>query len=68
MVNTNLLKGKIVANGFTQQRLSEEMKLSVNSISAKINGKKAFTLPEVWKLCEILKIDDPKEKIDIFLP
>ncbi len=68
MLNTNALKGKIVANGYTQQQLANTMKLSLNTISSKINGKKAFTLPEVEKLCDILKIDDPLEKCSIFLP
>lgn len=68
MVNTNLLKGKFVSKGYTQALLAKEMNISVNSLSAKINGKTAFTLPEVAKLCEILGIDDPKEKCEIFLP
>lgn len=68
MVNTNLLKGKIVAKGYTQTQVAEKMHISVNSLSAKINGKKAFTLPEVARLCEILGITDPKEKCEIFLP
>lgn len=68
MVNTNLLKGKIVANGYTQGQLAEKMNISVNSFSAKINGKNAFTLPEVERMCEFLGITDPKEKCEIFLP
>lgn len=68
MINTNLLKGKIVAKGFTQQQLAEKMNISLNSLSAKINGKKAFTLPEVDKLCEVVEITDAKEKCEIFLP
>lgn len=67
MVNTALLKGKIVANGFTQRTLSEKMKISENNLSAKINGKSEFDLSQVMALCEILCINDPKEKCDIFL-
>lgn len=68
VLNTNALKGKIVANGYTQQQVASAMNLSLNTISSKINGKKAFTLPEVERLCSILKIDDPLEKCSIFLP
>ena len=67
MVNTNLLRGKIASNGLTQQTLAEKLDISVNSISAKLRGKKPFKLSEVVRLCEILKIEDPAEKVEIFL-
>lgn len=67
MVNTMLLKGKIVANGLTQRVLAEKMKISENNLSAKITGKSEFDLSQVMMLCEILNINDPDEKCKIFL-
>lgn len=68
MINTKLLKGKMVANGYTQMQLAGKMNICLNSLSAKINAKKAFTLPEAHRLCKILNITDPQEKCEIFFP
>lgn len=67
MVNTNQLKGKIVASGYTQQKLARETGMSVNSLNAKINGRKIFDAEEVIRICDVLGISDPKEKCEIFL-
>lgn len=67
MVNTNLLKGKIVARGMRQTDVAEAIGISENTLSAKIQGKSSFTLDQVEKLCSILKINDVKEKCEIFL-
>ena len=48
MVDTNLLKGKIVAAGYTQQKLAAEAGMSTNSLNAKINGRKTFDADEVY--------------------
>ena len=47
LINTNLLKGKILSAGFTQQTLAPLVKMSVNSLNAKINGRKVFDTDEV---------------------
>ena len=62
MINTNLLKGKILSAGFTQQTLAPLVKMSVNSLNAKINGRKVFDTDEVERICDILNITDPVEK------
>ena len=67
MINTNLLKGKILSAGFTQQTLAPLVKMSVNSLNAKINGRKVFDTDEVERICDILNITDPVEKCLIFL-
>lgn len=67
MVNANLLKGKIVAAGHNQQSLAPKVGMSVNSLNAKINGRKKFDTEEVGKICKALGITDPREKCDIFL-
>lgn len=67
LINTNLLKGKILSAGFTQQTLAPLVKMSVNSLNAKINGRKVFDTDEVERICDILNITDPVEKCHIFL-
>lgn len=68
MINSQLLKGRIVAAGYTQKTLAKEMNMSENSMSSKINGESSFTLKEVWRLCELLHISAVREKCEIFLP
>lgn len=67
MINTNLLRGKIAANGYTQEKLASEMNMSKNTLSAKINGRSQFTLDEVLNLCHLLTIEKDREKCEIFL-
>ncbi|MBU5627748.1 helix-turn-helix transcriptional regulator [Oscillibacter sp. MSJ-2] len=67
MVNANLLKGKIAAAGYSQQSLAPKVKMSVNSLNAKINGRKKFDTDEVSRICSALGITDPNEKCNIFL-
>lgn len=67
MVNVNLFKGKMVSSGYNQESLARKMKISANTLSAKINGKSQFDLDEVLLLCELLSIDSNDEKCQIFL-
>ena len=67
LVNANLLRGKMVSNGYTQDSLARKMKISKNTLSAKINGKSQFDLEEVLLLCELLSITSNDEKCNIFL-
>ncbi len=68
MINTNLLKGRIAAAGYSQKTLAPVVKMSLNSLNAKVNGRKSFDTMEIERLCEALKIIDPTEKCLIFLP
>jgi len=67
LVNVNLFKGKMVSSGYNQESLARKMKISANTLSAKINGKSQFDLDEVLLLCELLSIDSNDEKCQIFL-
>ena len=66
-MQANLLRGKIIAAGYTQKTLAKELNMSANSLSSKINGRSAFTCDEVIAICDLLTIDDAKEKANIFL-
>lgn len=67
MVNTNMLKGKIVSCGFTQKTLAKSLGMGINTINAKVNGRREFTVSEANLVCEVLKIEDSTEKCLIFL-
>ena len=67
MVQTNLLKGKIVMSGISRKELAKKIHMSESTLSDKINGKRSFTVDEVERLCEILGIVSSDEKVSIFL-
>lgn len=67
MLNINKLKGAIARAGYSQKTLSKELKMSVNTLNAKVNGKSTLTCDEVVELCDVLGIESEAEKVDIFL-
>lgn len=66
MINSNKLEGAIKTQGYTQNRLAEEMNISANTFSTK-KKKGTFTLAQVDQICSILKIEKAEDKCDIFL-
>lgn len=66
-MKVNLLRGKMVANGYTVETAAKCLGMSRNTLSSKINGKSEFNADEVIRLCELLHIDDPAQKVEIFL-
>ena len=67
MVNSRLIKGKMVIKGYTQRRVSKVLGISEGTLSSKINNRSPFTLGEIEKICAMLDIEDNAEKIKIFL-
>lgn len=68
MINTALFRGTMVACGYTQKKLADELDMSENALSLKIRGKSPFNLDEVSKICNAFRIVDPAVKCQIFLP
>ena len=71
-MRTNELKGKIVAAGYSQNSLADQMsrcgcKTSKNTLSKKVNGRVPFNTDEIICLCDLLGICDNEEKAYIFL-
>lgn len=58
MTNTKLLKSKLVENGYTLATLADAVGISRTSMSYKINGKRDFTVKEIYSICSILNITD----------
>jgi transcriptional regulator with XRE-family HTH domain len=52
----NKLKGKIMANGLTQQKVAKELGLSLQSFSLKINSRREFKASEIAKLINLLNL------------
>ncbi len=67
MLNKNLFLSKMVAKGYSQKTLAVEMGVSNNTLNSKINGKGCFDTEQIDKLCVLLDIETPQEKVDIFL-
>lgn len=66
-MQTNLLRAKMTEAGYTQRSLASELKMSTTTLNLTLSGKRKIRLDEVDKLCVILGINDPKEKVRIFL-
>lgn len=57
------LKGKMTERHVSQEKLAKVLGITVQSLNAKLNGRSQFTLEEVVKISEHLKLDNP---VDIF--
>lgn len=72
MVDVNKLRSRMVLMGYTQKSLVAEMnergvKTSENTLSSKMNGKSQFDCDDADVICDILGVDSPADKADIFL-
>jgi hypothetical protein len=62
----------MVLKGYTQKTLVAEMnargvKTSENTFSSKMNGRSQFDCDDADVICEILEVETPAEKAEIFL-
>ncbi|WZL82649.1 helix-turn-helix transcriptional regulator [Vallitaleaceae bacterium 9-2] len=60
-MDSNKLKGRMKEKGHTQATLSKKMGITEQSLNAKLNGKRDFTLSELIRLIDILNIENPNE-------
>lgn len=58
-MNRNKLKGAIVANGLSQEKVADKIGISMSRLNAKINGRGGadFTLRELRGLVDCLNMD-----------
>ena len=66
-MRANLLRSEIVANNMTVTSLAESVDMKPKTMYNKMNGTSQFTIDEVIKICEVLKITDAAKKCLIFL-
>ena len=72
MVDINKLKAQMALKGFTQRSLVAEMekrgmKISENTFSSKMTGKSQFDCDDADIICDILEIESPADRAEIFL-
>jgi hypothetical protein len=72
MVDVKKLKARMALIGYTQRSLVEEMsrrgyKMSENTLSAKMRKPSKFNCDDADVICDILLVEHPAEKADIFL-
>ena len=72
MVDVNKLKARMVLMGHTQKSLVQEMtkrgvKTSKNTLSSKMTGKSQFDCVDADVICEILEVNSPADRAEIFL-
>lgn len=72
MVDINKLKAQMALKGFTQRSLVAEMnrrgfKIGENTFSSKMKGKSQFDCEDADVICDILEVEDPADRADIFL-
>lgn len=62
-----LLLKKMDEAGITQSDLAKKAGMARNTLSRKINGQSSFYPYEINNICNVLKITDDSDKVDIFL-
>lgn len=67
MINTDLLKSRIILNGLSTKQVSHYLGISNRAFKLKLAQKSVFYTDEIDKLCTILKIESYNDRIDIFL-
>lgn len=72
MVDVNRLRSRMVLKGYSQKTLVAEMnargvKTSENTFSSKMNGRSQFDCDDADIICDILEVETPAEKAEIFL-
>jgi DNA-binding Xre family transcriptional regulator len=66
MVNINKLKGKIVENELSIEKLAEKMGIDRSTLYRRFDSKgEDFTIKETGQICEILNLTE-KEIAEIF--
>lgn len=56
VVNEKLIKSKIVEQGLTQEKVAEQLGISVSALNYKLKGKNEFKANEIFSLSRLLKI------------
>lgn len=66
-MKANILRGEMVAKGYTVQDVAKKMGVSRNTLSSRLSGHSSFDTEEIINICKILDIREPSRKVEIFL-
>lgn len=59
MTNTRLLRARIIIEGYAGcKEIARELGISYGIFLAKLNNKRAFSVIEIQKICDLLHIDN----------
>ena len=72
MVDVNKLRSRMVLMGYTQKSLVAEMKtrgfkITENTFSSKMKNPSKFNCDDADVICDILEVETPADKAEIFL-
>ncbi|MCX0360018.1 helix-turn-helix domain-containing protein [Clostridium perfringens] len=62
----NKLKGLMKEKNYSQSKLAEILKISTQSLNAKLNGRSQFTVQEAFEIISTLKIESSNDIVEIF--
>lgn len=65
MTDKNLLRSAMVAKGFSSESVANELGISRQSFSYKLNSKRPFTSDEISTLSHLLELS-PAQVVEIF--
>ena len=68
IINSKLLKSQMVLRGVNTKDFANAQRWSATTASRKINGKAAFTAPEIQVCVELLNLDPQAAREIFFLP
>lgn len=60
------LRCEILRQGYYAQDVADAIGISKAAMSARLNGKTAWTMQDVYEICDLLRI--PYEKIPFYFP
>lgn len=66
MLNSKLLKSKMVEAGYTQRVLAKKLDITEGTLSRKMRRARPFTVDEAQTLCNVLGISNGEEITRIF--
>ncbi len=66
MTDTIKLEDKIAASGLKKNYIAEQMGITRFTLHNKVTGKTEFNATEIKSLCNVLGIEDLREREDIF--
>lgn len=66
MVNTEVLRQKVVDSGLKYKSIAQALGLSSYGLQLKIDGSNDFKAGEISQICEMLNITSLEEKESIF--
>lgn len=62
----NKLKGIMKERNYSQSKLAKKLDITTQSLNAKLNGRRQFTIKEAFEIISILNIENSNDIVEIF--